>query len=393
MAWQLTDGDPPLPHAHVFEELVSWSKIANFVADHPPGKDPSYDLAIEGNRPKAFDLLIRRAFADCKEVQLVPMGGGHSGVAVYRAYAELPGGGWPVPYFVKIGDRATVFTEYQNYGLVAPYVPYHLGPHLVSERCCLGMRYGLIVGDYVEESESLLRCASDGRAMPAIACLFDRTLRGWHRLAQTDSRPLSEILRYEFPRKIANHRFARSRELGAVRDLGELRSLFECCLSTPVRVGPIHGDLHATNVCVRTTDAIVIDFYQHRSGPLVYDAACLEASLLVDGFTEVKKSKIDKWLQSIKTLYDYVSQDSIPAHANPKNPSFWFHSSVRQIRRYAREMEAGPGQYAAALAVALLRKASKDSDAAEPEASRRAVAYVLAERVLSTTFQLKVKPS
>jgi hypothetical protein len=317
----------------------------------------------------------------------------HSVVSVYCAYNDLMApnlgnlGQWPLPFFVKIGSRKKILIEYQNYvDNVAPYVPFHLGPHLVADRCCLGAYEGVIVGDFVEESESLLHCAQDGRAASAIACLFDRTLRGWYRGSHLEERPFCEILKRHFPRKISRDRFARACQLGARRDLKELRGLFECCKSTPVIVGPIHGDLHAANVRVRATDAIVIDFYGHREDPLVYDAACLEASLLVDGFPSVRKSKIKNWLQSISTLYDHVPLQGVLKQANPKNQSAWFHSCVRQIRLYARQMEYGPPQYAAALAVALLTKATKDPEVSEPEASRRAAAYVLAERVLSLTF-------
>lgn len=405
------DGDPtPLPFVNVYNMDVPWNDIANFVAVHPPDRAPATcdELTISVKDKHGRDvklspdseLLIRRAFADCAEVHLVPMDDeGRSGVSVYRAYTELVAGHlglWPLPYFVKVGERAKILAEYRNYvDYVDPYIPFHLGPHLVHERCCLGACEGVIVGDYVEESESLLRCARDGRSASAIACLFDRTLRGWHRSTRLDSRPLPEMLVHQFPREIPARRLARARELGGkeVRDVGQLRVLFERCTSTPVLVGPIHGDLHAANVRVRATDAIVIDFYAHREAPLVYDAACLEASLLVEGFANDRIGDIHAWLRSIEALYDHVSLNIAPAHANPKNVSSWFHSCVRQIRLYARQMEYSPHQYAAALGVALLAKAGKDPRASEPEASRRAAAYVLAERVLSTISEPKVKAS
>jgi hypothetical protein len=335
-------------------------------------------------------LLLQRAFADCKDVHLVLMEEGHSGVTVYRACAELTGGlhgQWPQPHFVKIGQRGKIFAEYKTYEeKVDPYVPFHLGPHLVRERCCLGANEGVIVGDYVEESESLRDCACDGRSASAIACLFDRTLLGWHRQARPVSTPLSAGLLGHFPRRIAAQRLERAQQLGASLNIQQLRSLFELCTSTPVLVGPIHGDLHAANVRVRATDAIVIDFFAHRSDyPLLYDAATLEASLLVEGFAHDDRDA-KEWLDSLQPLYDYPPLDNASNQANPKNRSFWFHACVQQIRRYARQWECGRGQYAGALAIALLTKAKKDVSAPERESSRRAAAYVLAERVLSSTF-------
>jgi hypothetical protein len=97
--------------------------------------------------------------------------------------------------------------------------------------------------------------------------------------------------------------------------------------------------------------------------------------------------QIYEWMDSIGTLYDNAPLRAQLMPTNPKNSSYWFHSCVRQIRLFARQMEAGNNQYAAVLAMALLRKATKDLTAAEPESSRRAVAYVMAERVLLKTFQ------
>jgi hypothetical protein len=403
-------GDPPPPYARIFHETVPWNNVANFLLAGPPGNAPASTSSLklkvderddagrthDFKLPSESEILIRRAFWDCADVHLVPMalGDGRSGVPVYRAYAELqPGhakgqiGMWPQPYFVKIGSRRKIFEEYENYeDNVDPYLPFHLGPHLVHERCCLGAHEGVIVGDYVEESESLRDSARKGCAAAAIACLFDRTLLGWYRHASEIQVPLSERLLASFPRprKIDPSRFARARELGATRDVSQLRDLFQRCDSVPVLVGPIHGDLHSANVRVRATDAIAIDFGAHCTFPLVYDAACLEASLLVEGFGDDQRD-IQEWLTSLEPLYD-ISPLNPLRPTNPKNRSSWFHACVRQIRHYARQWERGKLQYAGALAVALLVKASKDKDATEPEASRRAAAYVLAERVLSLNF-------
>jgi hypothetical protein len=397
------EGEPPLPCVRYFDIAAPWSSIANFITGSPAGPPPNAALKIviddridaSGKRSKCvlrdeLDLLVRRAFADCALVHLVPIEGGHSGVSVYRAYAELAGGLeglWPQPHFIKLGDRSKVLHEYKIYEEnVDPYVPFHLGPHLIRERCCLGAKDGILVGDYVDESESLRDCACTGRSATAIACLFDRTLAGWHRQARQVPQSLSAGLMGKFPFiDRASARMNRARELGAAQSLKTLKELFRRCTSQPVLVGPIHGDLHAANVRVRASDAIVIDFAAHRNLPLVFDAACLEASLLIEGFAGDHRDA-QEWLKSVQDIYSAPVLDAVRAHPNPKDRSFWFITSIHQIRRYARQWECGHDQYAAALALALLIKASKDLNAPEPEASRRAGAYVLAERVLSSTF-------
>lgn len=436
--WQPTGkGDPPFPHAHVFDIGAPWNDVANFIAVHPPGNAPrdlpyltidvkdrqGNDIKFDGTYPpdqipsrdipvaeksknkknnklnSGSELLLRRAFWDCKEVHLVAMADGLSGAPVFRAFPELElgqageGARGTRPYFVKIGDRNKIYEEYKNYvQYVSPYVPFHLGPHLVLERCCLGAEQGVIVGDLVDESESLLSCASDGRATVAIACLFNRTLHGWHSRFEKDPRSLVKIPDYRgneyFPLEdLPEDRRILANKLGATKSLTELRALFECCSSlTPVFVAPIHGDLHGANVLVRGADAILIDFLSHYKGPLVYDAACLEAGLLVDGFASDRRTP-SEWLESILPLYDNTSLFGIPPYIHPKNPSAWFYSCVRQIRLHARQMECRDGQYAAALAVILLKKSCKFREFREPQASHRAAAYVLAERMLLKHFE------
>ncbi len=122
---------------------------------------------------------------------------------------------------------------------------------------------------------------------------------------------------------------------------------------------------------------------------MVYDAACLEASLLIKGFTTDPRGwDAREWLQSLKPLYDGSPLSENVMRSSQKNHAFWFHACVHQIRRYARQWECatGTGQYAGALALALLEKASKDWDVSGPEADRRAAAYLLAEQILKASF-------
>lgn len=437
--WQpMGKGDPPFPHAQVFNIDAPWCDVANFIFAHPPGNAPKSNLVIDikdksGNDVKfdgtyppdepsstisfvsdqnkkkngtkldrGSELLLKRAFWDCKEVHLVGMADGLSGVPVFRAFPELEQGqaGYGTrgtrPYFVKIGARNEIFDEYKKYvDLVRPYVPFHLGPHLVPERCCLGAEQGVIVGDLVDESESLRSCASDGRAALAIACLFNRTLYGWHSRFTKDTRSLVDIQdgrkKDYFPSGIPKDRALLVNELGAKKTLDELRELFNCCSElTPVLTAEIHGDLHGANVLVRGSDAIVIDFLSQYNGPLVYDAACLEAGLLVDGFLDDSRAPSD-WLKSILPLYDEDSLFGISAHIHPKDPSAWFYACVRQIRLHARQMQSCEGQYAAALSAILLKKSCKDREFPyNHQASHRAGAYVLAERVLLRHFGSKL---
>ncbi len=408
-----------LPHVLVYMSEVPWSKVANAVLEHQPGPPPNRTLRIDppdvmSEWETGLETLVRRAFWDCSEVFLVPQNEGRSKLRVYLAYPEIRdkqnGASFPLPYFIKIGAREDVFEEYVHYqDNVDPYIPFNLGPHLVFERCGLGGLYGMIVGDFVEGSESLAHCAGTGRGSPAIACLFSRTLVGWYRAAETHEvsvTPGTNGNRFgQFPR--VHHDDTESwqgrlrivRQLGGTKELHELAAIFDKFRPNSILVGPIHGDLHAGNVRVRANDAIVIDFASHRRQPLVFDPASLEADLLVRGFVDSKRSSSDKeqdplenargWMETVKSLYDKDPFEGLHSHPNPKNPSCWFHACVREIRAYARQVQSGPDQYAVALARALIFKATRDFGEPSPEGMRRAAAYVFAERVLAHS----IKPS
>jgi hypothetical protein len=393
---------PLLPAVHICPGNVDWPEIANLIVLNPSGKPPNKSLKIhavdaEGKPVKLSEereLLFQRAFWDCEVVDLVKMKDGLSGVPAFRAYAQstigVPGL-WPYLYFVKIGNRQDISTEYWKYQENAlTYIPFHLGPRLRLGRCCLGGEEGIIVTDFVEDAETLRDCASDGRAVPAIANLFGRTLRSWQRLATPEDRSIPEYLGDLFPKEFPEGREALVRAAGATRSIDELKSLFKGRNSKPVLAGPVHGDLHATNVLVRSADSIVIDFEKVEfRWPLVYDAASLEGGLLVDGFVGDNRSVPDI-IDSIVKLYEngvtLERESSSPARdaaCHPKDASAWFYDCVHQIRLHARHMQRHPGQYATALSLALIRKACNPHQFTGKKLELRAAAFLLAEKILT----------
>jgi hypothetical protein len=393
---QRTAGDLPRPHLRLYLQGFAWKEIANYEVVHPAGPAPDPNVQVEPSRGQTVDaavrLLARRAFHNCSEVHLAPIHGGNSGARVFLAHVEFRGR-WSLPYFVKTGERHKIIDEYKGYEEhVDPYVPFHLGPRLDPARCGLGAHQGVLVGHFVDESERLLDCAREGRAGAAIACLFERTLRGWYRGGQPRDGRLGRLVR-QFPPRTAPARWLRARELGATRTPYELRRLLRSAGRSSILWGATHGDLHASNVRVRGSEAILIDFLQCGAGPLLCDAAALEASLLVAALRpstasspEVASAEYEAQLAacraSLDPLYSTSSIGSLPAHIRPKDEWAWFHACVRQIRMHALHMERARGQYALTLAAALIYKAGKDQRASEPERSSRALAYVYGEQLL-----------
>ena len=201
-----------------------------------------------------------------------------------------------------------------------------------------------------------------------------------------------EFLKEKMPSTIPPHRRKLIQELGGSRQPAELKHLLEGMSSRCVQVGVVHGDLHALNVLVRGGDAIVIDFEKvERNAPLLIDFSSIEGGLFVSGFIGDRRDEREL-LKSIESLYKI---EALVEHqfnpCDPSDGSAWFFDCVRQVRMQARQIELDWGQYAAALAMTLAKKAcncANFDDEAQPArqgltAERvRAVAYVLAERVL-----------
>jgi uncharacterized protein associated with vWA-MoxR-VMAP ternary system len=413
-----------MPSVYIFDTTDSWEFIATIVCDHPAGRSPKRwpnfddkplaDAFQEPERHAERVLLLRRAFWDCSELRLSFLPGGLSGAAVCKAYACLEAGqvgAYPHLYFAKIGRRNKIITEYDNYdSYILEYVPFHLAPRLRRDRCNLGSTHGILVGDFVEGTESLIACARGGRCGHAISNLFDRTLAGWrkqppvHEQPLVDSPPtLASCLGDRWLRegkiegtiesiKLSESRAKIVKRLGGLTEIPPLKDIFEKHGSTTPRCAPAHGDMHATNVLVRHGDAIIIDFENIKKDyPLTYDPASLEGGILVEGFVKDLKSKkrrkefaskrLVKLLDPLYTLDALIHRDEVLCLRG--SPVEWYFDCVNQIRLRSRPAEHQPGQYALTLALCLIRKGCNENEKLDKEHDvLRAVAFFFGQRIL-----------
>lgn len=391
-------GDPPYPHVQILSRALPTGDVAHDLAkqllrygpQNPPAAKATLTLTGPGSPGiRGVDrLMLYRAFYDCDELHLTEMPDGRSGAGVFIAHARLKQSHLqrrPLPFFVKLGPRHKIWREWQNYEeRVREYIPFHLGPRLAKERCALGAHRGVLVGDFVEDSESLGDCSRSARGSTPIGTLFDRTLRNWHLQAAVETHRLYPALAHLVNGLVDGRRLRLATGMGASRSPAQYVAELRQRAPEQLLWGPIHGDLHSANARARGNDAIVIDFLSTGNGPLLSDAAALEVSLIVRSPAGAPFDRVN-WHRIVTALCEKPAFDGLPK-IDPSESYAWLVASIRQIRLHAFAMERQPGQYAAVLAYRLFQAASTDPDATGPEVVRRATAYWLGDRLLNLTW-------
>jgi hypothetical protein len=155
-------------------------ELAELAARHLVGPSFGGDdkLKINGELSEEKDIfLLRRAFGDCRSITVKPLPKGFSGASVLQVYAEFHEGEaapYPLPYFAKIDLCARILKEYGNYDrYVNHYIPFGQRPNFEPKRCFLGLTHGIMVGDFVDDSEPLSNIVKPYGARTIIHSLFD----------------------------------------------------------------------------------------------------------------------------------------------------------------------------------------------------------------------------
>lgn len=367
------------PAPHVLPEKIARLPPAPIARTTP--------LNFRGDRiPKRAQNLLHRAFYDCSELTLIKLTGGYTDAIVLCVHALLEAGTRPLPFFAKIDKRKRIGDELKNYTeYVENFVPFNLRPNIDRARCCLGCDLGILVGSFVSHSESLMDVASRGHAQLPLYSLFDNALKGWRMQAisshtATDSMvntifPYPRPLEYRFQKELKEQ----IKGAGARTQPNVLRRLIIQKSTVPQKIGTIHGDLHATNILVRNHDAILIDFFSTRKGPIAADAASLEISLVFS--EEAIVNDIRKWRLMVDKLYSKIDGALLP----PERPSRreWVWTVVRQIRMHNLSGIVSDLEYKIALAIFLFRYASfYNSKSSENMKTAFTYAYLMAEKII-----------
>lgn len=333
----------------------------------------------------SYRTLLRRGFRDCTSVHLTPLQRGASGGDVFLARANFASA--PVlrqaTFFVKLGGREKLYVEWDNYyNHVRASVPFYLTPRFNPERCAIGAREAILIGDFVDESESLADCARTGRGVAPLAALFEKTLRNWHTQARDMSITWSGSCDYLLRGQVAAARMKCAAALGAARRPAEIVAWLRQCAPETALIGTRHGDLHAENIRTRGPDALIIDFGSTGDGPVIDDAAALEVSLLIR-VPQLGRDDFKAWKGMADMLFTPGALESVSLRCDLTEPYAWLFASIRQVRLHALPLQRHRLQYARALAFRLYQAATKDRNKGGPESVRRAYALVLADRVLN----------
>jgi hypothetical protein len=346
-------------------------------------------------------ILLKRAFGDCSSVRLVKQPTGSA--KVFCAFASLLNsrvGPIPLPFFVKFDDSKNIDRELDNYRqCTALHVPFNQRPNLDPDRCLISHSTGVIVGNFVEQSESLLEVIDRGAGRDALHSLFEGALRGWRRQAfYDDARYVTEgnILRHLRRSCPSSYNPKRKCRLGKRQQavgsdtcgFEELEAMLEALPPTRYRYGMTHGDLHGNNVRVAGSDAILIDFASVDEGPLTVDPAALDVSLMMD----TRLAQGDDWIRLADEIYGPTALRAPAIPPRPELPAADLLDALHYIRQTAFAVQFSAVEYPLVVALQLLRKSSYKGDDEEQE-RRRIHAFRLADRITKSIANASSMPT
>ncbi len=342
--------------------------------------------------------FLKRAFSDCTEIHLKPLTPGFSASGVFCVHATLAQGERPMPFFAKFDSQAKIIKEYENYmSFVLPTIPFNLRPNIDYQRCIFGGKKGLLVGNFVENSEPLWNFIITGNAKTPINSLFENTLNAWRHPLNTQTSNSNLIDKIEEPSgnqlDILKSRFEAAKRFG--KDVLPPNELIDLLNNLPLiefTKTRIHGDLHSENVQVRNGEAILIDYTKAKWGAPSMDPSYLEVWI---AFFKWPNLKFEKWKKIINLIYELEKgQITLPKikhypEDNAENVAIW--NCIRQIRALAFPLQADKSnrEYQGCLAYSMyffskFQSKSEIKAKNKLEEQRRNYAYFLANKLASS---------
>jgi len=364
-----------IAYRFLFRSIV-FAEIAKDCALWDSGPSAKNSLVVPpprvGQSPETLSLteedavLLQRAFNDCKSISTETLSDGKSGATVLKVHLLFDAAAYGVstrPMYAKIDSLQRIKQEIKQYeDCVEGAIPFFMRPNLIGNRCVKpgqGYKKGLLVGNFVENSEPIINAIKRGSASFPIYSLFDHAFRTW-RLGSRIEGSISLISSLENAgcvkpiASIPARYISQARQYGLVTSPLDIWNRLRELPKGPHRVGAIHGDLHPGNIHIRGMEPVLIDFYKVQIAPLVYDLAMLEIAIVFDAYP-IAAYEFEDWKRLVDDLY------SCQAFQHPPEPKDHGHSLenlwtvVRQLRSIAPTLEISAFDYPIAVAFCLLR--------------------------------------
>lgn len=389
-----------------------YSIFARELVRHDVGMAPNLDLKIYGDATlldEADRILLQRSFSDCISITVRVMSQGFS-AKVITVFAEFAVPGpvrHSVPFIAKLDKNVDVEIEINNYkDYIDHFVPFYLRPGVDPSRCFYDQERGIIVANYVDRSTSLLDAITRGAGPAALHTLFDETLGRWFHNAVGKEDSLYLTLQKGNPKtdRFNMNKFEKNPNILAQANIFDTvlnpTELLEAIKAIPCDnylFGISHKDLHAKNVLVRGSDAVIIDFPRCEHGPILLDLATLDVSIAFDStpilikeniygkeiykkLKEEYEKKFKEWLSFVSDIFSIDKILGLPMHKNGHEPLAREWSCIRQIRRLALLDQKDKHEYAICVAIELLRRSMFGDE--NPRVA--GCAYYLADRLIKS---------
>jgi len=391
-----------------------YSIFARELVRYDAGMAPNLDLKIDGDTTSLDEvdrILLQRSFSDCRSITIrgTPQGFSAKVITVFAEFA-VPG---PVrnsvPFIAKLDKNEDVEIEINNYkDYINHFVPFYLRPGVDRSRCFYDQERGIFVANYVDRSTLLLDAITRGAGPAALHTLFDETLGRWfhNTIEKKDSLYLTlqkgnpKTDRFKISQFEENPNIlAQANIFDTVLSPAELLEAIKAIPCDSYLFGISHKDLHAKNVLVRGSDAVIIDFPRCEHGPILLDLATLDVSIAFDSTPipikeniyekeifkkrkEEYEKKFKEWLSFVSDMFSIDNILGLPVHKNGHEPLAREWSCIRQIRGLALldQKDKHKHEYAICVAIELLRRSMFGDE--NPRVA--GCAYYLADRLIKS---------
>jgi hypothetical protein len=387
------------PH---FKNKGEYAGFAHDYFKHSSIRAPNFKLRINSDitLDPAEDILIRRSFDDCVAITVRKMSQGFSAkvVQVFADFGDGQTSRRALPFLVKLDKSKDVEREVNNFHLyISHFVPFNLRPNLDRSRSFFregveSEQRGILVANYVDRAVSLLEAIERGGGPSALHCLFEDSLSRWLH----DATKRCENLALALSTRVSLETLHQRQDvLSLAKGLGSKlkpETLVGALMALPCdayRSGMCHKDLHANNVLVRGTDAIVIDFPNCEHGPILTDLATLDVSIAFHSIQrneDVASDELDAWIKFVSAIFSCQNICGMPPRREGYEVYAKQWSCIRQIRRLALSEQVNPIEYGICLAFELLRR-SMFVDHLQVGTAVAGHAYYLCEKLVTELRQ------